>query len=90
MSTQSPRHRVRRPADRDTHRPLNTASTEKDVAHVLNLVRPTHVAITESQMETVQRAAASVASVNPKIFTVLSKTGNIPRVSVIDLHLGQS
>ncbi|GES63689.1 AMP dependent CoA ligase [Aspergillus terreus] len=59
--------------------PLNTASTEKDVAHVLNLVRPTHVAMTESKMETVQRAAASVASVDPKIFTVLSKTGDIPR-----------
>ncbi|KAL4895113.1 hypothetical protein BDV59DRAFT_211916 [Aspergillus ambiguus] len=59
--------------------PLNTASTEKDIAHVLGLVRPTHVATIGAKIGMVQSAVASVASVDSKIFAVLSREGDIPQ-----------
>ncbi|KAE8372222.1 hypothetical protein BDV26DRAFT_302116 [Aspergillus bertholletiae] len=39
--------------------PLNTSSTEKDIAHVINLIRPTHIATVESKLRAVQQAMAS-------------------------------
>ncbi|KAL4943487.1 hypothetical protein BDV06DRAFT_234589 [Aspergillus oleicola] len=55
--------------------PLNTSSTQKDIEHVLALVKPTHVATIVSKLDDVQKAAATIKA-TPKIFTVLSKISN--------------
>ncbi|KAL4968582.1 uncharacterized protein BDV14DRAFT_196884 [Aspergillus stella-maris] len=55
--------------------PLNTSSTQKDIEHVLGLVKPTHIATITSKLDEVQSAAATL-SITPKIFTVLSKIPN--------------
>ncbi|KAL4793246.1 hypothetical protein BDV19DRAFT_366881 [Aspergillus venezuelensis] len=55
--------------------PLNTSSTQKDIEHVLTLVKPTHIATITSKLDDVQSATAAL-SITPNIFTVLSKVSN--------------
>ncbi|KAJ0422748.1 hypothetical protein BJY00DRAFT_322321 [Aspergillus carlsbadensis] len=59
--------------------PLNTSSTQKDIEHVLKLVKPTHIATIASRLTEVQNATAALG-ITPKLFTVLSKVADIPQV----------
>ncbi|CEL00754.1 hypothetical protein ASPCAL00350 [Aspergillus calidoustus] len=58
--------------------PLNTSSTQKDIEHVLKLVKPTHIAIIASKLTQAQNATAALG-ITPKLFTVLSKVAGIPQ-----------
>ncbi|KAL4949513.1 hypothetical protein BDW69DRAFT_73783 [Aspergillus filifer] len=58
--------------------PLNTSSTQKDIEHALALIKPTHIATIVSKLDDVQNATAAL-DINPRIFTVLSKSGDIPQ-----------
>ncbi|KAL2850620.1 hypothetical protein BJY01DRAFT_261525, partial [Aspergillus pseudoustus] len=58
--------------------PLNTSSTQKDIEHVLKLVKPTHIATITSKLADVGNAISALR-IAPKIFTVLSKVADIPQ-----------
>ncbi|KAL2820322.1 hypothetical protein BJX63DRAFT_444603 [Aspergillus granulosus] len=58
--------------------PLNTSSTQKDIEHVLNLVKPTHIATITSKLTDV-RNAISTLGIAPKVFTVLGKASDLPQ-----------
>lgn len=61
-------------------RPMNISATREDVAHVLQMVKPTHVATIEEKLDTVQAALASLQMTNTKVMTVRCKVDNLPQV----------
>lgn len=67
-------------ATNDYYRPLNTAATQDDISHVLNLVQPTHIATIEEKLSTVQAALTSQSMMSTKILTVRFKEDNLPQV----------
>ncbi|CAI4212002.1 unnamed protein product [Parascedosporium putredinis] len=62
---------------------LNTAATQSDIEHVLNLVRPTHVAVSMAigKLDVVH-AAISKSAVKPKVFTLHGRSGSTPQFPV--------
>ncbi|KAL3474066.1 amp dependent CoA ligase [Aspergillus californicus] len=59
--------------------PLNTSATRDDIAHVLKIVRPTHVATIEEKLSTVKEALASSSIPDTKILTIRCRTENLPQ-----------
>ncbi|KAH8696555.1 putative amp dependent CoA ligase [Talaromyces proteolyticus] len=59
--------------------PLNTSATLGDISHVLQIVRPTHVATIAPKLDLVQAALTSTSMTKTKIMTVLSKVENLPQ-----------
>ncbi|KAL2856841.1 amp dependent CoA ligase [Aspergillus pseudodeflectus] len=57
--------------------PLNTAATRADISHVLQIVRPTHVATIAEKLDDVRAAVAS-HSPSTSILTVLSRSDSLP------------
>ncbi|KAF1815701.1 amp dependent CoA ligase [Eremomyces bilateralis CBS 781.70] len=61
--------------------PLNTASTVKDIEHVLNLVGPTHIAVAPPFVEKVIeaiRGSKLAGSRAPTLCTLLERHGDLP------------
>ncbi|KAL3458243.1 hypothetical protein BJX64DRAFT_302096 [Aspergillus heterothallicus] len=62
--------------------PLNTSSTQKDIEHVLKLVKPSHIATITSKLSDVQNAISTLR-ISPKLFTVLGKFADIPQTQTL-------
>ncbi|KAL3467697.1 amp dependent CoA ligase [Aspergillus heterothallicus] len=59
--------------------PLNTAATRSDISHILEIVRPTHVATIAEKLDDVQAAVASLSLKNITLLTVHAKTDKLPQ-----------
>lgn len=64
-------------------RPLNTSATPHDIAHILKITKPTHIATIEDKLGAVQEALASLPNTNIKVMTVRCKVEGLPQVSRI-------
>lgn len=66
-----------------TFSPLNTSYTVSDIAHSLDLVKPTHIAVAAQYLQSVQNAlwipSLSKDKGLPKIFTVLDRVPGFAR-----------
>lgn len=67
----------------NVYRPLNTASTAKDLTNAFNVSRPTHVAVYPAFLKTVQDAilATDMAKAGrvPKVITILERQKGLPK-----------
>lgn len=61
--------------------PVNVSATQKDISHLLQIVKPTHIATIAPKLDDVQAALASNSMAQTKVSTVLSKVENLPQVS---------
>ncbi|PCH02415.1 protein of unknown function DUF4009 [Penicillium occitanis (nom. inval.)] len=59
--------------------PVNVSATQKDISHLLQIVKPTHIATIAPKLEDVQAALASNSMTKTKVATVLSKVENLPQ-----------
>ncbi|GAM37147.1 hypothetical protein TCE0_022f06816 [Talaromyces pinophilus] len=59
--------------------PVNVSATQKDISHLLQIVKPTHIATIASKLDDVQAALASNSMTKTKVATVLSKVENLPQ-----------
>uniref|UniRef100_A0A093VQE6 4-coumarate--CoA ligase-like 9 n=1 Tax=Talaromyces marneffei PM1 TaxID=1077442 RepID=A0A093VQE6_TALMA len=53
--------------------------TQKDISHLLQIVKPTHIATIVPKLDDVQAALASNSMTETKVLTVLSKVENLPQ-----------
>lgn len=72
--------------------PVNTSSTAKDIAHCIDVVKPTHIAVTAAFLDNVHTAIATSElgknGKNPKIFSVLDIVDGLLKAR--DSHLRPS
>lgn len=61
--------------------PVNVSATQKDISHLLQIVKPTHIATIAPKLDEVHAALASNSMTKTKVSTVLSKVDNLPQVS---------
>lgn len=61
--------------------PVNVSATQKDISHLLQIVKPTHIATIAPKLDDVQAALASNSMTETKVSTVLSKVEDLPQVS---------
>ncbi|KAH8700357.1 putative amp dependent CoA ligase [Talaromyces proteolyticus] len=59
--------------------PLNISATLDDISHILQIVKPTHVATIAPKLDLVKAALASNSMTKIKIMTVLSKIDSFPQ-----------
>ncbi|CRG86149.1 hypothetical protein PISL3812_03152 [Talaromyces islandicus] len=59
--------------------PLNISATLDDISHILQIVKPTHVATIAPKLDLVKAALASNSMTETKILTVLSKVDSFPQ-----------
>ncbi|KAJ5097354.1 AMP dependent CoA ligase [Penicillium angulare] len=59
--------------------PLNTSATPHDIAHILKITKPTHIATIEDKLGAVQEALASLPNTNIKVMTVRCKVEGLPQ-----------
>lgn len=61
--------------------PVNVSATQNDISHLLQIVKPTHIATIAPKLDDIQAALASNSMTRIKVATVLSKVENLPQVS---------
>lgn len=69
------------------HRPLNPGSVTKDIAHAVDLVRPSYLAIHPSKLEAVESALTQLGlagPTKPNLFTVIERSSGLSLVSSND------
>lgn len=63
-------------------RPINPLLTAKDILHCMNLVKPTHVAVSGAYYDKVQEVLQNYAAGSrPKVFSVLDRIERVKKVS---------
>lgn len=63
--------------------PVNTSSTAKDILHCIDVVKPTHVAVSgpflETAREAIKTSKLAKSGKEPKVFTVLDKVAGLQK-----------
>ncbi|KUL85372.1 hypothetical protein ZTR_06972 [Talaromyces verruculosus] len=59
--------------------PVNVSATQKDISHLLQIVKPTHIATIAPKLDDVQAALASNSMTETKVSTVLRKVEDLPQ-----------
>lgn len=67
---------------------MNPASTVKDIVHVFNLVRPSHIAVAASHLKVVLEAIRLcdlfTGDTKPHLITLLDRVEGIPKASFLN------
>jgi 4-coumarate--CoA ligase len=68
--------------------PINTSGTAKDIAHCIDVVKPTHIAVSAPFLETLKEAIKTSdlakSGKDPKIFSVLDKIEGLQKARDFD------
>ena len=61
--------------------PINPLLTAKDILHCMNLVQPTHVAVSAAYYEKVQEVLSRYGSkIPPRVFSVIDQIDRVEKV----------